>query len=321
LNCPAAAYGSLATKRKGHSREPVIPNKVRGVRNLSFAFFCFELPPTIVGGNMPSTVWKGYISFGLISMPIRLFAAARSEHTQLHEIHRECGTRIHHPLYCPYDERMVTREEVAMGYEVEKDKYVLIEPAELKKTLPPSSKVMEILQFVKLDEVDPIYFDSSYFAVPDQAGQRAYALLLRTMEVMQYAAIAKITLHQRERTAIIRPYRQGLTLHTFFYANDIHAIKEYGKTSVKDLKKQEIALGEQFAKTLVKPFRPEEFHDQHDAQVKKLIEQKRKGGSAPKTEKAKQIAPVIDLMSALKKSIANVPSAGSGKSKKLRKTA
>jgi DNA end-binding protein Ku len=271
---------------------------------------------------MPSTVWKGYISFGLISMPIRLFAAARSEHTHLHEIHRECGTRIHHPLYCPYDERMVTREEVGMGYEVEKDKYVLIEPAELKKTLPPSSKVMDILQFVKLDEVDPIYFDSSYFAVPDEAGKRAYELLFRTMEEMGYAAIAKITLHQRERIAIIRPYQHGLTLHTFYYANEIHVAKEYGKASVKDLKKQEIALGEQFAKTLVKPFRPEEFRDRHDEQVKKLIEQKRKGGATPNLEKAKQMAPVIDLMSALKKSIANVPPvSGGSKSKKLRKTA
>jgi DNA end-binding protein Ku len=268
---------------------------------------------------MPSTVWKGYISFGLISMPIRLFAAARSTHTRLHEIHRECGTRIHHPLYCPYDERIVTRAEVAMGYEVEKDKYVLIEPAELKKTLPPSSKVMEIMQFVKLAEVDPLYFDSSYFAVPEEAGKRAYALLLRTMEEMQYAAIARVTLHQHERATIIRPYQHGLTLHTFFYANEIHAVKEYGKSNVKDLKKQELQLGEQFAETLVKPFRPEEFRDAHQDQVKRLIEQKTRGAAGPKPEKSRQLAPVIDLMSALKKSIASAPAAG--KAKKLRKTA
>jgi DNA end-binding protein Ku len=270
---------------------------------------------------MPSTVWKGYISFGLISMPIRLFAAARSTHTRLHEIHRECGTRIHHALYCPYDERIVTREEVAMGYEVKKDKYVLIEPSELKKTRTASSNVMEILQFVKFSDVDPIYFDSSYFAVAEEAGRRAYALLLKTMEDMEYAAIAKITLHQRERVTIIRPYNEGLTLHTFYYANEIRAVKEYGKTATKDLKKQEIALGEQFARTLVKPFHPQEFHDHHEEQLKELIEQKLKGGSAPKPEKAKKLAPVIDLMSALKKSIANVPQPVSGRSKKLRKTA
>lgn len=268
---------------------------------------------------MPSAVWKGYITFGLISMPIRLFSAARAVHTRLHEIHRECGTRIHHALYCPYDERIVSREEVAMGYEVEKDKYVLIEPSELKKIKAASSKVMDILQFVELSEVDPIYFETSYFAVPEEAGKRAYALLLRTMEEMKYAAISRITLHQRERTAILRPYLGGLTLHTFYYANEVHGVKEYGKTPVKDLKKQEIALGQQFAKTLVQPFRPEQFQNNHEAQVKELIDRKTKGGPTVKEGKTKKLAPVIDLMSALKKSIANVPAAGKGR--KLRKTA
>ena len=271
---------------------------------------------------MPSTVWKGYITFGLISMPIRLFAAARATHTHLHEIHRECGTRIHHPLYCPYDERMVTRAEVAMGYEVEKDKYVLIEPAELKKIQPPSSKVMEIAQFVKLSEVDPIYFETSYYAVAEEAGKRAYALLLRTMEELKYAAIARVTLHQRERVAILRPYDRGLTLHTFYYANEVRTVKEYGHTEVADLKKQEIDLGEQFAKTLVKAFRPEEFRNTHQEQVKELMDRKLKGAPAPKTEKTKELAPVIDLMSALKKSIAKRPPAqAASRSRKLKKTA
>jgi DNA end-binding protein Ku len=271
---------------------------------------------------MPSTVWKGYISFGLISMPVRLFAAARSAHTRLHEIHRECGTRIHHPHYCPYDERIVTRGEVAMGYEVDKDKFVLIELTELKKTQAASSKAMEITQFVKLADVDPIYFDTSYFTVPEEAGQRAYALLLRTMEELEYAAIAKITLHQRERAAIIRPYHDGLTLHTFYYANEIRAVKEYGKTETKDLRKQEITLGEQLAKTLVKPFRPEEFHDRQQDRLKQLIDRKLKGGPTPKPEVTKRLAPVIDLMASLKKSLASVPSAGrQGKARKLRKTA
>ena len=142
------------------------------------------------------------------------------------------------------------------------------------------------------------------------------------MNDLQYAAIAKVTLHQRERAAIIRPYQHGLTLHTFFYANEVRAVKEYGKTIVKDLKKQEIALGEQFAKTLVKPFHPEVFRDEHEELVKKLIERTMKGKSAPKPEKTRQLAPVIDLMSALKKSIEGVPrAANNGKTKKLRKTA
>ena len=112
---------------------------------------------------MPTSVWKGYISFGLISVPIRLFAAARYSHIAFHEIHKKCGHRVHQQLYCPYDEEVVSRDELALGYEVEKDKYVLVEPAELKELQPHSSTAMEILQFVKLSEVDPIYFETSYF--------------------------------------------------------------------------------------------------------------------------------------------------------------
>jgi DNA end-binding protein Ku len=270
---------------------------------------------------MPYTLWKGYITFGLISIPIRLFAAARSEHTRFHEIHRECGSRIHHQLYCPYDQRVVTRDEVALGFETDKDKYVMVEPKELKKIQPKSSKQMEILQFAKLSEIDPIYFETSYLAVPEEGGTKAYALLLRTLESMEFAAIAKITLHQRERIAIIRPYHDGLALHSIYYPNEIHTAKGYGQTSVKNLKKQELSLGEQFAKTLVKAFHPQDYRDDYQIRVKQLIESKAKGHAAPKAEEGKRMAPVIDLMAALKKSLAAAPAGKSEKPRKLRRTA
>jgi len=270
---------------------------------------------------MPSALWKGHITFGLISIPVRLFAAAREAHTRFHEIHRECGTRIHHQLYCPYDERVVTRQEVALGCETDKDKYVLVEPSELKKIQPKSSKVMEILQFAKLEEVDPIYFETSYFCVPEEGGRRAYDLLLSTLEHMKYAAVARITIHQRERVVIVRPYLQGLTMHTIYYPNEIRKVDHYKQTQLKDLRKQEITLGEQFAKTLVKPFRPEEYRDEYEARVQQLIESKANGHAAPRQEHTKHLAPVIDLMSALKKSLANAPAAKTTKPKKLRRTA
>jgi DNA end-binding protein Ku len=271
---------------------------------------------------MPTTLWKGYITFGLISIPIRLYAAARDERTRFHEIHRECGTRIHHQLYCPYDERVVTRAEVALGYEIDKDKYVLVEPSELKRIQPKSSKVVEIVQFVKLADVDPIFFETSYFAVPEEGGQRAFVLLLRTLETMNYAAIAQLTLHQRDRTVVMRPFEHGLTLHAIYYPSEIRAVRGYHQTDTKDLKKQEITLGEQFAKTLAKPFHPEDFRDEYETRVKQLIQSKAKGRAAPKQEQPKRFAPVIDLMSALKKSLANSPSsAKTTKSRKLRQTA
>src|ERR1700722_13127119 len=111
---------------------------------------------------MPSSSWKGYISFGLISIPIRLYPAARASHIAFHEIHKKCGTRVHQQLYCPYDKEVVSRDEIAMGYEVDKDKYILVDPAELKRLEPASSTAMEIIQFVKLGEVDPIYFNTPF---------------------------------------------------------------------------------------------------------------------------------------------------------------
>jgi DNA end-binding protein Ku len=271
---------------------------------------------------MASSTWNGYISFGLVSVPIKLYAAARYSHVAFHEIHRKCGTRVRQQLYCPYDKEVVSRDELAMGYEAAKDKYVLVEPEELKKLQPPSSTVMEIIQFVKLSEVDPIYFETSYFSVPEAAGERGYSLLVRALEEMEYAALAKVTMHQRERTVIIRPYQNGLILHTIFYPSEIREATGYGKTTAKDLKKQEIDLAEQFAKALVKPFRPEPFHDEYKERVEKLIESKSAGKPAPAHEKTPRLAPVLDLMTALKESLANKKKReDASKPKKLRKSA
>jgi DNA end-binding protein Ku len=254
---------------------------------------------------MAASVWKGTISFGLVSVPIKLFAAARYSHISFHEVHRECGHRVQQQLYCPYDKRVVPRDEIVMGYEVDEDKMVIVDREELKKLQPASSSTMEILQFVKLSDVDPIFFETSYFSVPEEAGRRGYTLLRETMEEMKLAALAQVTMHQRERTVILRPYRGGLTLHTLYYPNEIHDVAGYGKNNATNLKKPEIALAEQFAKGLVAPFRPEKYHDEYQERVKKLIESKEKGIAAPKPEKATRLAPVVDLMTALKQSIAN----------------
>jgi DNA end-binding protein Ku len=251
-----------------------------------------------------------------VSVPIRLFAAARYSHIAFHEIHKSCGTRVHQQLYCPHDERVVSRDEVALGYEVEKDKYLLVDQTELKNLQPASSTTMEIVQFVKLAEVDPIYFETSYFAVPEEASRRAYALLLSTMGKLKLAAIAQVTMHQRERTVILRPYQEGLIVHTIYYPNEIHEVKEYGKDIPRNLKSQEIDLATQFAQALVKPFRPEKFHDEYQARVQQLIDSKEAGKAAPKHERARTLAPVVDLMAALKKSIAAQPGKKTGKLKK-----
>jgi DNA end-binding protein Ku len=276
---------------------------------------------------MAASVWKGSISFGLVSVAIKLFAAARYSHVSFHEVHRECGHRVQQQLYCPYDKRVVSRDEIVMGYEVDEDKMVIVDREELKKLQPASSSSMEILQFVKLSDVDPIFFETSYFSVPEDAGRRGYTLLMETMEDLKVAALAQVTMHQRERTVILRPYRGGLTLHTLYYPNEIHDVAGYGKNNATNLKKPEIALAEQFAKDLIAPFRPGKYHDEYQERVKKLIESKEKGTAAPKPEKTTRLAPVVDLMTALKQSIANKDgqtknrAAESARHSRVRKTA
>jgi DNA end-binding protein Ku len=253
---------------------------------------------------MASTVWKGYVSFGLISVPIRLFAAAREEHVSFNQIHKECGTRVKQQLYCPHDERVVERSEIAKGYAVDKDTYVLVTDEEIKSLQAESSESMEIQQFVKLDDVDPIYFQTSYYTVPEDPGKRAYALILQGMEQLKLGAIAKITLHQREQVVMIRPYHKGLMLHTLYYPAEVREIAEYGDDSADlKLQKAEIDLAEQFMKQLTAKFDPEQYKDEYQTRVEEMVERKEAGMAAKEEQPKKRLAPVIDLMAALKKSM------------------
>lgn len=246
--------------------------------------------------------WQGHISFGLVSIPISLTPAARSERFSFNQIHSVCHNRLKQPLYCPHCERMVDRSEVEKGYEYEKDQYLLFKPEELKAIEPESSRVMEILEFVKLDEVDPLYFDASYYVSPEEAGAHAYQLLLNAMLKMKYVAVAKMTMSGREHTVLIRPTKAGMTLHTMFYKNEIRESKGLGGDKKVEVKPQEVALAEQLIKTLAGPFQPEQYSDAYQTELQKLIEAKSKGESITITP-TKGVEPTVDLMAALKRSI------------------
>src|SRR5947199_10836395 len=131
---------------------------------------------------MAASVWTGYLTFGLISMPVRLFSGARSTRISFHMLHRDDHTRVKQQLYCPADEQVIDRSEVVKGYEYRKGEYVIIEPEELKKIEPKTAKAMEMLEFVKQEEIDPIYFESSYYRMPEEAGKKPSALLTRALE-------------------------------------------------------------------------------------------------------------------------------------------
>jgi len=252
---------------------------------------------------MASSTWKGFITFGLLSIPIRLYAAARASRMQLHQLHSVCHTRLRQPLFCPTCNKIVDRSEVVKGYEYEDGKYALIDPAEIKKIEPQSARSMEILAFVKESEIDPLFFDSSFFAVPEDAGRKAYQLLLRTLESTKRVGIAKVAMHQREYTVFIRPYDHGLTLHTMYFANEIHEAPGYGKTEDIKLKPQEIKLAEQLVENLSEEFNLKKYHDEFQDRLKELIESKQEGREVAATPQPHR-APVIDMMEALKKSLA-----------------
>lgn len=252
---------------------------------------------------MPSSAWKGAISFGLVSIPIRLYAAARTQRIELHQLHSVCNTRLKQPLFCPTCNRIVTRAEVVKGYEYEDGKYVLLEPEEVKKIAPHSARTMEMLAFVKESEIDPLFFDSSYFIVPEEEGRKGYQLLLKTLESTKRVGIAKLSMHQREYTVFIRPYNHGLALHTMYFANEIREAPGFGKTEQVKLKPQEVKLAEQLVDTLSEDFKLGKYHDEFQDRLKALIEAKRKGREVAAPPEPHR-APVIDMMAALKKSLA-----------------
>ncbi len=252
---------------------------------------------------MATSVWKGHLTFGLISVPIRLFSAARSEGVHFNQLHKQCHSRIRQPQYCPTCERMVQRSEIVKGYEYEKDQYVLVEEEEIKKVAPPSARTMEILEFVSVADVDPLYFETSYLAVPEEPGRKAYQLLVKTMEEAGRAAIAKLTMHQREYLVIIRPRAHGLTLHTMYFADEMRQVPEYGQTDDVNVKPEEVKLAKQLVESLATDFEPQKYHDEDQERLKVLLDAKLKGQEIA-TAPQPQLAPVIDMMEALKKSLA-----------------
>jgi len=254
---------------------------------------------------MAASVWSGYLTFGLISMQVRLFSGARSSSISFHMLHRDDLQRVKQQLFCPADNRVIERSEVVKGYEYRKDEYVVVEPEEIKKIEPKTAKTMEILEFVKAGDVDPVYFESSYYMLPEEAGRRPYALLTKALEESEYVAIAKLTMHNREYTVFLRPHEGGLMLHTMYYAEEVRAVEGFGAPDV-ELKEAEVKVAHQLIEALATDWDPEKFHDGFQENLKKLIQTKLEGGKIAEVEKPKKLAPVVDLMSALKQSLAQM---------------
>src|SRR5580704_17025555 len=172
---------------------------------------------------MAATVWKGYISFGLVSFPVRLTSAARAETVHFHMLHKKDLSRVKEVWFCAEEDKPIDRSDIVKGYEISKGKYVVVEDEELKKIAPPTATTMDILQFVDCDEVDPIYFEASYYVAGEDKTAKPYVLFLAALTATKQDAIAKIAMHNREHIVLIRPSKEGgLLLHTLYYPDELN---------------------------------------------------------------------------------------------------
>jgi len=252
---------------------------------------------------MASTVWKGHLTFGLVSLPIKLFSAARSETVSFNQLHKSDHSRVKQVLFCQLEDKPVPRNELVKGYEYEKDKYVVLDDEDVKKAAPTTARTMEILEFVKADEVDAVYMESSYYVAPDEAGEKPYSLLYEGLRKTGYVALAKVAMHNREHVVIVRPGSRGLILHTMYYADEVRKVEEF-RTDTTLIRDKELELATTLIASLAAPFEPEKYTDTYRENLMAMIKAKVEGKQlveAPTTEK---LAPVIDIMEALKMSLA-----------------
>jgi DNA end-binding protein Ku len=257
------------------------------------------------------TIWNGSLSFGLVNIPIGLALAtspkARASDVSFRQLHRECGTPIRQKRWCPLHDREVGPDEIVKGWEVAKGEFVLIEDADLEAIqLADDSRAIEITRFVSLDEVDPVYFDRTYYLAPASttAQRRPYVLLLEALKDTGMGAMGRFVLRGNETFCLIRPRGEALALETLFLADDVRSQAEIeeavGETQVKDA---ELDLARQVIDSLVAEFDPKELQSVYRSNLRALLEAKLDGKEVAKPEEPEPEAPVIDLMEALRASV------------------
>jgi DNA end-binding protein Ku len=253
----------------------------------------------------PHSLGSGTISFGLVSIPVRLYTAASSANVSFNQLHGVCGTRIRQQTFCPKCNKTVERAELVRGYEFAKDQYVQVKDDELKALEGEASRIIDIAEFVPLAEVDPIYFEKTYYLGPDKGGEKPYRLLSDAMEKAGQVALAKYVMRGKESLVLIRPAQGGLMLHTMYFADEVRNFDEVDKGQSAKIKDGELDLALQLINGLAsETFSPERYTDEYRHRVLGMINQKVEGQEVTVSEPAAPRAQVIDLMEALKESLA-----------------
>ncbi len=250
---------------------------------------------------MAFTIWKGHLTFGMVSFPVKLYSAARSESISFNQLHKQDGSRVKQVLYCQAEDKPIPRNEIVKGFEYEKDRYVVVDDEEIKKVAPQTAKVIEIQEFVKDEEVDPVYLETSYYMAPEDAGEKPYALFFDALKKTGYVGIAKIAMHNREHIVILRPGAHGLILHTMYFNNEVRKTDEF-RTDLTLVKDKELALATSLIEALAADFEPEKYKDEYRENLIQMIESKKQGNvvvATPEPHREK----VVDIMEALKASL------------------
>ena len=248
-------------------------------------------------------IWRGAISFGLVNVPIKLYTAIEDRNIHFSLLHSACQTPIKYHQRCPNCEKDLNKEEIIRGYEYEKGRFVIIQDEDLEGIAAEKSKTIDIIDFVNLAEIDPIYFHRSYFLAPAEGGQKAYALLRQAMENTSRIAIARVVIRAKESLAAIRVYKQGLIMETIYYPEEIRSIELVPELQTEvSLKEKELDMAESLIASLTTQFEPEKYTNEYRQAVRELIEAKVQGQEIVRPVQP-QTGNVVDLMEALQASI------------------
>ena len=250
---------------------------------------------------MPRSIWSGVITFGMVSIPVKLYPATQDKDVAFHQLHRPDHSRIKYKKFCAAEDVEVEPDDIVRAFEVSKDQYVEVTDEDLEQLPLPAKHTIELSAFVKSGEVDPIYYDKSYYLEPEETGLKPYALLLKVLEHKHVVGVATIAIRNKESLCALRPIESALLLNTLHYPDEIRE-REFTLTgsSVSD---RELAVAGTLVDALQEPFDPAKYHDHYREALLELIASKTEGREVVVPESAPAGAPVTDLMAALRASI------------------